>query len=110
MHKKEKILKDFNPRPLSQIKNEKDFGNDELYLYYSTPVIWLAIEKEIGDKAMWKWMQNIVNTTATFTDYTFMQQTLKKAISNDKKYEQVKAKYLESDNALKNAFLTIGTP
>ncbi len=101
--KKISEVKDFHPMPLSKIKSEHDYGNRELICYYSTPLLLLAIEKEIGPDKMWQWLHTILVTKTDFTNYDFLKTTLKTSLNDDNTYRAISDKYFESDVALKTA-------
>lgn len=107
LDKKIKGLKGFNPMPLSQIKTESNYANRELYVYKYAPILLMAIEKEVGTKAMWSWMQKILQTPAAFTDYQFLHKTLSATLKNDKKTALIENKYFTSDASLENAINTL---
>jgi hypothetical protein len=90
-------------QPLSRVRAEVDYGNREYYLYYYAPVLFLAIEKEIGKKAMWDWLKAMVNSGADVADYSFLITSLGKVVADKSVVEKVKASYLSSPDALKNA-------
>lgn len=87
----------------SKLKSREDYGDRNAYVYYYAPLIFSAIEKEIGEEKMWKWLQNILKSPANFTDYDFLCQSLKSTLNNEKLYQKVKENYFESDEALSNA-------
>ncbi|MCC9044577.1 hypothetical protein LNQ81_18060 [Myroides sp. M-43] len=94
---KEKII------PFSKIKSQQEYLNRELYVYYYAPLLFEAIQKEIGDKQMWNWLRMILMTETDFTNYTFLCSTLKETLKDDKKFEEIKEKYFEGENSIKNA-------
>jgi len=102
---KEKIeaLDKFQPIPFYKINSQSEYRNRELYVYYYAPIIFLAIEKEIGEKRMWQWLQNILQLKQTFTDYVFLTSTLKEILNNDKLFELIQTKYFQSENSIQNA-------
>jgi len=102
---KEKIkeLEDFKATPIGKIKSQSNYEDRELYVYYYAPIIFSAIEKEIGEKQMWKWLHTILETKATFTNYEFLVSTLKSTLQNDKQFEMIKSQYLENEKSLENA-------
>jgi hypothetical protein len=100
-----KYLKNY--KPLSQVKSEEDFGNREYYLYYYTLVLYTAIEKEIGEQAMWNWLKAMITTKTENTDYAFLESTLEIAVNDKNLAEKIKSKYFESNDALTNAIATI---
>jgi len=103
-----KAMKEFKPLPFTRIQTEKDFQNRELYVYYFAPLLHMAIQKEIGEKATWEWMQQLLKTPADFTDYGFLEATLGKALGNPGRLAELKAKYFDSDQALDNTLREIG--
>jgi hypothetical protein len=103
-----KSLKEFTPVPFSKVRSVNDYNDRELYVYYYAPLLFTAIEKEIGEPAMWNWMKAILETPADYTNYAFLTQTLKNTLKDDKKTEAIKARYFETDKAIGNAMETIG--
>ncbi len=103
-----KALKDFKPIPISGNKDSLKYINDNNeYKYVYFPTILIAIEKEIGEKKMWKWMQLILTMKAEFTDYGFLKGTLRKALQDDAKLDLIDKKYFRSDASVQNAIATI---
>ncbi|MEP6613581.1 MAG: M1 family aminopeptidase [Mucilaginibacter sp.] len=101
-------LKYFKGKPLSVIKNTDDYGNREYYLYYYSVVVLTAIEKEIGEQAMWHWIITMLNTKTDFTDYNFFIKTFDVAITDKALNQRIKDKYFTSDKALDNAREELG--
>lgn len=97
-----------NYRPFSQVKNQDDYGNREYYLYYYAPVLLLAIEKEIGEPAMWKWLKTMVATKTDHADYDFLLSTFNQAIADKALQQKIVSQYFTSENALKNAKEVLG--
>jgi len=104
-----KDVKDFKPVPFSKIQKDKDYDDRELYVYRVAPLIFTAIEKEVGIEIMWKWLHNVLETKADFTDYKFLEQTLEASISDRAKAKLIEDKYFSSDAALANAIAMIGS-
>ncbi len=103
LNRKIKSLENFKPTPFSKIKSDSDYNIRELYVYNYAPIIFLAIEKEIGEKLMWKWLNTMLITPAKFTNYDFLISTLQQTLKNDKVFNLLKTKYFESDKSLENA-------
>lgn len=101
-------LAGLTPKPFAKIRSKPDYDNRGLYVYYYAPLIFLAVEKEIGEKMMWKWLHMVLETPAPLTNYEFLAATLKSALQNDKQFEQIKSQYFENDQALENAIARIG--
>jgi hypothetical protein len=105
-----KRLKDFNAIPFAKIKSEKAYHSRELYVYYYTPIILTAIQREIGDKQMWAWLRTILTTPTERTDYSFLVTTLSATLTNQKQAKTIVTRYFEDDQALANAIQTIQNP
>ena len=97
-----KELEEFKPVAFSKVNSRADYKDRELYVYYYAPLMFTAIEKEIGRDKMWKWLETLLKTKTDFTNYKFLSQSLEKAIQNKSQFEAIKSKYFESDNSLKN--------
>jgi len=89
--------------PISKIKNKADYGNYYFYVYNYFPTILLAIESEIGEKKMWKWISYLLTTNTSYTDYSFLQDTLEKAIGNKKISNRIVNEYFLAENTINNA-------
>jgi len=103
-------LHNFNPPPVpfSAVKSQNDYNNRELYVYYYAPLIFKAIEKEIGEEAMWKWLRSILQTPATFTNYQFLEQTLSGILNDTAKFNLIRSKYFTADSVINNLSTTLG--
>jgi hypothetical protein len=91
-----------NYKPFNQVKTEDDYGSREYYLYYFAPTLFCAIEKEIGEKAMWQWLHAMAITKNDHTDYDFMAGELKKTLP-EAMAQKIIAQYFTSLDALQNA-------
>jgi len=97
-------LKDFHDyKPFNQVKTENDYGNREYYLYNYAPALFTAIEKEIGDKAMWQWLRIMARSKNAHSDYSFMADAFKKTAIDKPMQEKIINNYFQSPNALQNA-------
>ncbi len=103
-----KALSSFEATPLARVNSRKDFQNREFYVYYYVPIILTAIESEIGEKQMWKWMRTVLLTKTDFTNYAFLEKTLESSLQDKNLLERIKANYLNSDKSLQNAVEKIG--
>lgn len=106
--KKIKNLENYSAKPFVAINSSEDY-NRQLYVYNYAPIIFLAIEKEIGKKQMWEWLKTILETPTKFTDYHFLKYTLQITLNDDKKFNLLKIKYLESEKSLENAIKRISS-
>jgi len=97
-----------NYQPFARIKNENDYGNREYYLYYYAPVLLMAIEKEIGRPAMWKWLNAMVASRPDHANYDFLLNSFVNSVADKALGEKVVAKYFTSDKALQNAREQLG--
>lgn len=105
--KKVENLKDFKPNSFSMVKSVTDIANRQTYVYDYAPIIFIAIEKEIGKKKMWEWLRNILETKVEFTNYDFLVSTLKNTLKNDKKSELIINTYFNNVNSTENAIKTL---
>jgi len=97
-------LKDFHDyKPFNQVKTENDYWNREYYLYNYTPTLFTAIEREIGEKAMWQWLRIMALSKNDHSDYSFMANALKKTSIDKPMQEKIINNYFQSPNALQNA-------
>ena len=108
LESKKSSLGNFKATPFSAIKSKNDYNNRELYVYYYAPLIFTAIQKEIGEQNMWKWIRLILQKPASFTNYRFLEQTLSEALANKEKFDLIKEKYFISDSVMKNVSLELG--
>ena len=100
-------MRNFKPIAMDKVRSKSDYVNRELYVYYFAPVIFSAIEKEIGEEKMWQWIKGLLQTPTVFTNYKFFEQTLNKVVNDKNKFDALKEKYLSSDGALQNAIATL---
>lgn len=96
-----------NPTPVAKVRIESDYKNRELYVYYYAPLLFLAIEKEIGEEKMWEWIQSLLLSPTVRTNYAFFEQTLKKVVNNKTKFDLLHEKYFNADNSFQNIVSTI---
>lgn len=97
-----KDLEDFKPVAFSKVKSKADYKDRELYVYYYAPLLFTAIEKEIGRDKMWQWLAILLKTKTDFTDYKFLSESLEKTIQDKSTFAAIKSKYFESEKSLKN--------
>ncbi|HEU0064854.1 MAG TPA: hypothetical protein VFQ58_07475, partial [Flavisolibacter sp.] len=90
-------MRNFKPLPIAEVRSKTDYKNRELYSYYYAPIIFSAIEKEIGEKKMWQWIKAELQTPAVFTNYIFFEATLNKVVNDKNKFDVLKEKYFTSD-------------
>jgi hypothetical protein len=90
-------------KSFDQVKTEDDYRIREYYLYYYAPALFTAIEQEIGEKAMWKWLSTMAKSKNEHADYNFMVDAFKSAVTDKLLQEKVINKYFRSPDALKNA-------
>lgn len=108
VNKFDKLNNLHNYKPFSMIKTEADYGNREYYLYYYAPVLFLAIQKEIGNRAMWNWLKTMVATKSDHTNYKFLLDTFNSAVTDPELRGKIINKYFNSQNALQNAKNELG--
>jgi hypothetical protein len=95
-------MRNFKPVAFASVRSKNDYADRELYVYYYAPLIFTAIEKEIGEQAMWKWMRTLIQTPAGFTNYRFIEQTLSDVLNDKTKFELIRTKYFTTNDVLTN--------
>lgn len=100
-------MRNFNPVQINKVRSKTDYLDRELYVYYYAPLIFAAIERDIGEDKMWEWIKALLQSPAVMTNYTFLEQTLKKVINDKNKFDLLFSKYLNSDQSLNNVILTL---
>lgn len=110
LQSKARAMRNFTPMPIARVRSKSDYYNRELYVYYYAPLIFSAIEKEIGQEKMWEWIKLLLQSPAVFTNYSFFEETLNKVVNDKSKLALLREKYFSSDRALQNAFSTLNIP
>lgn len=85
-------------QPLSQIELGSQL--DRNYRYSFAPLLFTALEREVGREAMWQWMQELLKTGNTKTDYAYFVQSLQQAGIDQETFETVEKSLLEDPDAL----------
>jgi hypothetical protein len=110
LQSKARAMRNLNPTPVSKIRSKSDYRNRELYVYYYAPLIFSAIEKEIGEEKMWEWIRTLLQSPALLTNYIFFEQTLSKVVKDKNKFGLLREKYFNSEQSLQNAVSTLNLP
>jgi len=110
LQSKVRAMRNFKPAPMADIRTKSDYENRELYVYYYAPLLFSAIEKEIGEEKMWEWIKALLQSPAVFTNYQFLEQALNKVVNNKTRFELIQEKYFSSERALQNAVSTLNIP
>ena len=110
LQSKVRAMRNFKPAPMADIRTKSDYENRELYVYYYAPLLFSAIEKEIGEEKMWEWIKALLQSPAVFTNYQFLEQALNKVVNNKTRFELIREKYFSSERALQNAVSTLNIP
>ncbi len=92
-----------NYKPFAEVNTEADYCNREYYLYYYAPTLFTAIEKEIGEKAMWQWLRTMAQSENKHADYNFMVDAFKNTVTDPSLQEKIIGKYFRSASALQSA-------
>jgi len=103
LERKFEYLKNYVTKPFSQIKLRADIENRQHFVYDYAPIIFLAIEQEIGKEKMWEWIKAILETKTEFTDYEFLTSTLRNTLKDNIKFGYLEKTYFTSENSLVNA-------
>jgi hypothetical protein len=107
LQSKVRALRNFKPIAMADIHSANDYKDRELYVYYYAPIIFSAIEKEIGEEKMWQWIKALLQSPTIFTNYQFVEQTFNKIVNNKTTFEFLREKYFRSEHALQNALSTL---
>ena len=107
MNNKARAMDNLRPAPLQAIRSEADYGSRQWYVYDYALLLFLGIEKEIGEDRMWAWIKSLLLTPAIKTDYAFFEQTLEKAVADKTTFKSLREKYLHSDKSLQNLVSTL---
>ena len=110
LQSKARIVHNLDPMPIAELRSESDYRDRELYLYYYAPLIFSAIEKEIGEEKMWEWIKELLQSHTVFTNYMFFEHTLEKVVKDKTKFELLREKYFSSKHSLQNAVSTLNIP
>ena len=108
MAQKAAAIRNFKPIPVADVRSANDYYDRERYVYYYAPILFSAIEREIGVKNMWEWIKSLLKTNTVFTNYKFFEETLGEVLKDDKKLNSLREKYFASKNSLQNALSTLG--
>lgn len=95
-------LKDFEPLPLSQIKIASEIN--DTYRYRFTPLFLLAIEQEIGEDKMYKWIESVINGASVKTNYDFFLSSLRDTGVTEKQIESIIETYIDNLKSKENIF------
>ncbi len=87
----------FEPIPLNKVSRAGEIG--EMYRYRYVPLMLLAVEKEIGEEAMWAWMKEVINSDGQVTDYDFLLSSFSRAGIPQDTIDFLVRQYIESENA-----------
>jgi hypothetical protein len=107
LQSKVRAMRNLNPVPIAKVRSKDDYKNRELYVYYYAPLIFSAIEREIGEEKMWEWIKALLQSPAVMTNYTFFEQTLNKVMNDKTKFDLLREKYFSSEHTLQNAVSTL---
>jgi hypothetical protein len=107
---KVRAMRNLNPLPITKVQSKSDYKNRELYVYYYAPLMFSAIEKEIGEKKMWEWIKLLLQSPAVFTNYSFIEQTLNSVLKDKNKLGLLREKYFDSESSPQNIVSTLNIP
>jgi hypothetical protein len=102
IEEKLEILNTYQTIPISKINSISDIEDRERFNYNYAPLMFVAIEQEIGSKKMWEWLNLILNTKTVYTNYDFLLSTLKKTINKDQVVSKIVENYFSSEQSMQN--------
>ena len=86
--------------PLNEIKNGEDIDNN--YKYNYIPLLISALENQIGQKNVWKWLNYVLESKNVKTNYHFFKKSLLESGVTEKEFNDFENYYIKADNAKKN--------
>jgi len=95
-------LDKFKTRPISKMNSISDIQNREIFVYVYAPMLFIAIEKEVGEEKMWKWINTILETKTDFTNYDFLEKTLREALQDEKQTQFIIDRYFSTQKSTQN--------
>lgn len=110
LQSKVSAMQNFIPVPIAKVRSNGDYKDRELYVYYYAPLIFSAIEKEIGEEKMWEWIKALLQSPVVMTNYAFIEQTLSKVVNDKTKFDLLREKYFTAENTLQNAISILNIP
>jgi hypothetical protein len=96
------ILNTYQTIPISKINSISEIADRERFVYNYAPLMFIAIEQEIGSKKMWEWLNLILNTKTVYTNYDFLLSTLKKTINKDQVVSKIVENYFSNEKSMQN--------
>lgn len=93
-------LKDFKPIPLNQIKVASEIN--DTYRYRFTPLFLLAMEQEIGEDMMYKWIEQVINGESVKTNYDFFLSSLRDTGVTEKQIKSIIETYIDNVKSKEN--------
>lgn len=97
-----KYLTDFKTIPLAKIKSISEIGDRQTFVYDYAPMMFIAIEKEIGTKKMWEWMHTLLTVKTDFTNYNFLLSTMRQTLRDEKKLQTIIDRYFANEKSVEN--------
>jgi len=93
---------DFKFKAILDFYKSEHTNDRETYAYDYQTAILFSIEKEIGEEKMKNWIRLLLQGEEPISNKEFFKTTLKKAIKNDKTYNEVIDKYLTGNLTVEN--------
>ena len=72
---------------------------NEVYRYAYVPLLLTALEKEIGEKKIWKWFRIMIGSDQVTTDFNYFRSSLLEAGVSEKDFEKFEIKYINAAEA-----------
>lgn len=93
-------IKDVEITPLNEIKSGENIDNN--YKYNYIPLLISALENQIGQKNVWKWLNYVLESKNVKTNYHFFNKSLLESGITEKEFNDFENYYIKADNAKKN--------
>jgi hypothetical protein len=93
---------------LSAVKQAAEISGT--YRYVIAPLQLLALERQIGEKQLWRWLRTVVQAPTPHTDYAFLLRSLRQSGLSEAAVTSWVTRYTSGGPAMKQALLEVATP
>ena len=83
---------------------------DDAYRYVAVPLQLLALERQVGEKHVWRWLRAVAQSTAPRTDHAFLLRSLRQSGLSEKTVAAWARRYTSGGPAMQQALLELTNP
>src|SRR6476661_2205070 len=83
--------------PLPAVQASKEIDNAYRYAYF--PTLLLALEKQVGEKRVYRWLSTVLRSHPAATDYAFFRQSLLDSGLKPRELAEFEARYITATDA-----------